>query len=457
MGFKKSASIKVMPGVRVRVSTKGVSAYAGRTKIAGTSTTQTRRTPVRQPSIRNTAARSSAAQNAPRVPAGPTVKPGMLAPKEEKALYAYAVTRHMAELDPMVLQHPIYGQAAAALLGVQHLQAGNYEACVHALHSVVHSNPPIEINHFMSKYLPHFSFELDIAGGVTAQFPMTNDALTLALVEALQSLHRIPEAIEYVERLNPTYPALLSLVELNSDEGNWHEVIRLTDSVPVDSEITGLLAILRSQAHFELDQLVAAKECLKPLTASKKYSDNLRFKALALRSNISLEEKAYARAIADLEKILAENSQISGIREAIANVHQSRDEAEQLKAQEIAAKTAETLRLREEKSAEAQRIRDEKIAETQRLREIKTAESLRLREEKAAAKLDLNATAVMQTGVINLSGDLKEEAAVNVDDSTASLPVNTANEAGFYADPEGVAPFRYWVGNAWTSRVRMTK
>lgn len=289
MGFKKSASIKVMPGVHVRVSTKGVSAYAGRTKIAGTSPSQTRRTPARQPSARVTAATSSA----PRVPARPAAKPGMLAPKEEKALYAYAVTRHTAELDPMVLQHPVYGQAAAALLGLQHLQAGNSEACVHALQSVVHSNPPVESNHFVSKYLPYFSFELDIAGGVTAQFPMTNDALTLALVEALQSLQRIPEAIEYVEGLHPTYPALLSLVELYSDEGNWQEVVRLTDSLLVDSEITGFLAILRSRAHFELDQLVAAKECLKPLTTNKKYSDNLRFKALALRSNISLEERTY--------------------------------------------------------------------------------------------------------------------------------------------------------------------
>ncbi|WP_442860097.1 DUF2510 domain-containing protein [Arthrobacter sp. zg-Y179] len=27
----------------------------------------------------------------------------------------------------------------------------------------------------------------------------------------------------------------------------------------------------------------------------------------------------------------------------------------------------------------------------------------------------------------------------------------------FYPDPEGVAPFRYWDGEAWTSRVRMTQ
>ncbi len=457
MGFKKSTSIKVMPGVRVRVSTKGVSAYAGRTKIVGTSTASSRRSTSHRAPARKTTTRPTAVRNSAPAPRyTPAAKPGMLAPKEEKALYAYAVTRHMAELDPKVMQHPVYGQAAAALLGLQHLQSGNNEACVQALESVFHGKSPVEANPFMSKYFPNASFELEIAGGVTAQFPVTNTALTLALVEALQSLQRIPEAIKYVEELNPTYPALLSLAELYSDQDNWEEVIRLTDSLNVDSEITGLLAILRSQAHFELDQLGAAKECLKPLTASKKYSDNLRFKALALRSNISLEEKAYGRAITDLEKILAENSQISGVRDAIANVHQAREDAEQLKSQAASAKTAEALRIRTEKAADAQRLRDEKTAEAQRSREAKAAETQRLRDEKTAAKMALHATPVMQTGIINLSDDHVEEAPAPKTNSTFDVAVDTPKKAGFYPDPEGVAPFRYWDGKEWTSRIRMT-
>lgn len=442
MGFKKSASIKVMPGVRVRVSTKGVSAYAGRTKIMGTSTSSS----VRRTTARRAPSRTSAPRPAAMPKATPAVKPGVFAPKEEKALYAYAVTRQVTELDPIVLQHPIYGHAAAAILGLQHLQSGNNEPCVQALQAVVHGLSPIETNPFLLKYMPSFTFELEVAGGVTAQLPLTNAALTLALAEALQSLSRIPEAIQYVEQLDPTYPALLSLTELYSDLGDWEEVIRLTDQLPVNSELTALLAILRSQGHFGLDQLVAAKECLKPLTASKKFSDNIRFKALALRSNINLEEKAYARAIADLEKILAENSQISGIREAIAHVNQARLDAELLKADAAAAKVAETTRAREQKATE-----------TQRLREEKAAEALRLREEKAAAKLALKNVPVMQTGVINLSDDFEMDAPSPIVQMPATPDRDTSKEAGFYPDPEQIAPYRYWDGKAWTSRVRMTQ
>ncbi|MCQ1950146.1 DUF2510 domain-containing protein [Arthrobacter sp. zg-Y859] len=295
----------------------------------------------------------------------------MLAPREEKALYAYGVTRTAAGLDPLVLQHPVYGQAAAALLGLQLLHAGDHEACVRQLQSAIHAPEPVETNLFVLKYLPGFSFTLEIAGGVSVRLPLTNAALTLALAEGLQSLGRGPEAIQYIEQLEPTLPALLSLTELYSDRRDWEEVLRLTDGVNVDSDVTALLAILRSQAHLELGHRVAAEECLEPVTENRGLSRNVRFKALVLRSNIHLAEHEYGPAVADLEKILAEDSQIPGIREAIA-----------------------------------------------RFRKI------------SQDKVEAEPVPAKRTG---------------------------GRAAGFYPDPEGVAPFRYWDGEAWTSRVRMTQ
>lgn len=437
MGFKKSTSIRVMPGVTVRVSAKGVSAYAGRTKLAGTSSSS------RRPAPRNAPQRRAAPAVPPRPASLP--KPGLLAPKEEKALYAYAVSGQAPGLDGLVMQHPVYGQAAAALLGLQQFRDGKAEAAAVQLRSAIYGPAPIETNPFILKYLPGFTYDLEIAGGVIVSLPLTGAALTLVLAEALQLLHRGEEAIYFVEQLDPTYPALLSLTELYSDREDWDEVIRLTDRVPVDSEVTALLAILRSQAHLELGQLVAAKECIKPLTASKKYSENIRFKALVHRSNISLQEKAYGRAVADLEKILAENSQVPGICEAIAAINGAKLEAEREKA-DAAAK----------KAAEAQRQREVRAAEAQRQREAKAAEAKRVREEKAAAKLALKAAPVIQAGVINLSddvadGDVPEPSAPEIHDSA------TGKDPGFYPDPEGIAPFRYWDGQTWTSRVRMTQ
>ena len=386
----------------------------------------------------------------------PVQKPGLLAPKEEKALYAYAVSGKASGLDPLVMNHPVYGQAAAALLGCQQFQAGNLEACVQQLSNVISGYSPIEANPFVVKYMPDFFYDLEIAGGVIVRLPLTNAALTLILAEALQDLQRGDEAIHYVEQLDPTYPALLSLTELYAERGDWNEMLRLTDRLPVDSEVTALLAILRSRAHLALGQLVAAKECLKPLISSKKHTENIRFKALVQRSSISLEEKAYGRAVADLEKILAENSQIRGVREAILAVEHAKQEAEEAKAASVAAKAAAAQQLREEKAAAAQRLREEKAAAALRLREEKAAAALRLREEKAAQKRAQLIQPVIQTGIISLSDG--ENTVERTQTDKQDSPIGSQEKApGFYPDPEGVAPYRYWDGRGWTTRIRMTQ
>lgn len=393
----------------------------------------------------------------------------MFSPKEEKALYAYFVSRKDVALDPSVMLQPVYAQTAYTLLGLQFLASGHTEDCIHALQNALAGPLPLESNKFIHRYFPNYRLDLDIAGGVSVQLPVSSDAVSLALAEALQSQGRVDEAINCVEQASPTYPALLSLTELYSEKQDWQEVVRLTDYIEVGSEIGALLAIFRSQAHLYLGQMTAAKECLKPITASKKYSVNLRFQALALRSSISLEEKAYGRAIADLERILAENSQVPGIRQALDAVNATKHDAEQAKVQaaeqkvaeaeqDREAKKAETARIRDEKAAEVLRVRAEKSAEAVRVREEKAAAAAKLREEKAAAKLALQNVPVMQTGVINLSDDvIDEEPARPRAPKEESIPTTAGPKAaGFYPDPEGVAPFRYWDGNSWTPRIRMT-
>lgn len=450
MGFRQSTSIRVMPGVRVRVSAAGISAYAGRTRIAGSAPARARSGP--QP--RRTA------RVAPKAPTQ-APKPGVFSPKEERALYAFFVSRKDVALDPSVMMQPVHAQTAFALMGLQFLASGNMVDCIHPLQNALAGPQPLESNNFIHKYFPNYQLDLDIAGGLSAQLPVSTDAIRLALAEALQSQGRLDEAILCVEHASPTYPALLSLTELYSAKQDWSEVVRMTDYIEVGSEIGALLAILRSEAHLNLGQLTAAKECLKPITASKKYSENLRFQALALRSNISLEEKAYGRAIADLEKILAENSRVPGILQALEAVNAAKAESEDAKLQSSQKRLLEAEQVREAKKAETLRLREEKAAQALRLREEKAAEALRVREEKAAAKLAARNAPVMQTGIINLSDDAHDtaesEAAAARDCVAEPASSSSATrEPGFHPDPEGVAPFRYWDGNAWTSRIRMT-
>lgn len=145
----------------------------------------------------------------------------------------------------------------------------------------------------------------------------------------------------------------------------------------------------------------------------------------------------------DLEKILAEDSRVPGVREASTRIQHRQQDVEQEKSDAARQKEHPAQQNREQ----AERAKDEKRAEAERIRAEKAAERERLLVRRAAQK------PALQAAVIDLSFD--EEAL-----RATSEPASAHSEAGglltgFYPDPEEVAPFRYWDGSAWTSRIRM--
>ncbi|WP_026538506.1 DUF2510 domain-containing protein [Arthrobacter sp. 9MFCol3.1] len=367
----------------------------------------------------------------------------MFASKEEKALFAFVSQSEALRLDEAVLAHPQYAKLGNVLLGLRHLIHGRTDTAVEYLREGLSVDGGLESHAFTQKYLSGYRLTLGIAGGVSVELPLSHDATTLALAEGLQIQGQTQAAVYYVEALDPSYPALLSLADLYIDLNDWNEVLRLTNGVGVDSEITAMLAIFRAKSHLALGELVAAKECIKTLTASKKYGSGLRFQALALRSEISLAEGAFARAMADLEKILAEDSRVPGLREAMTRV--------QLRQQEVEKEKSDAARQKEraakEKREQAERAKDDKRTEAERVRAEKAAERERLMAQRAAPK------PAMQAAIIDLSFD--EEALPAHSEPASARPEAGGLLPGFYPDPQEVAPFRYWDGSAWTSRIRM--
>lgn len=430
MGFKKSTSFKVMPGVRVRVSTSGVSTYVGgRKTTARRNPASSRPTPVRMPTS---------------APATAAARPGLFAPKEEKALFTFVSQPEALSLDEAVLAHPQYAKLGNVLLGLRHLIHGRTDPAVDYLRAALSLGGGLESHAFTQKYLAGYRLTLGIAGGVAVELPLSHDATTLALAEGLQIQGQTQAAVYYVEALDPSYPALLSLADLYIDLQDWNEVLRLTNGVGIDSEITAMLAIFRAKSHLALGELVAAKECIKSLTAGKKYGTGLRFQALALRSEISLAEGAFARATADLEKILAEDASVPGLREALTRIQHRQLQV----GQEKLDAAREKERAAELKREQAERAKEEKRSEAERVRAEKTAERERLLAQRSAPKPALQAT------VIDLSFD-DDDALPAASEPSPVQPNAGALLPGFYPDPEEVAPYRYWDGSAWTSRIRM--
>ncbi|GAA1761157.1 hypothetical protein GCM10009712_07200 [Pseudarthrobacter sulfonivorans] len=429
MGFRKSKSFKVMPGVRVRVSTSGVSTYVGGRK------TTARRAPA--------SSRPASVRTPAPAPAIASARPGIFAPKEEKALYSFLSQPEALSLDETVLAHPQYAKLGNVLLGLRHLSHGRMDPAAEYLRTALSLGGGLESHAFTQKYLSGYWLRLGIAGDVSVELPLSHDAATLALAEVLQLQGQTQAAVNYVEALDPSYPALLSLADLYVDLQDWHEVLRLTNGVGIDSEFTAMLAIFRAKSHLALGELVAAKECIKALTASKKYGSGLRFQALALRSEISLAEGAFARATADLEKILAEDSSVPGLREALTRIQRRQEEVEQEKADAAREKT----RIAEQKREEAERAKEAKRTEAERLR----AEKVAARALQTARRAE--AAPVLQAAIIDLSFD--EDAPPAPSQPASAHSMAGALSPGFYPDPQGVAPLRYWDGSAWTSRIRM--
>ena len=443
MGFKRSTSFQMVPGVRVRVSTSGVSVNGRRvTGSSGSGRSSTRARSAPQP------------RYTPPPPSAP--KPGWLSSSEEKSLFAAVVERKAMDVDDTVRFHPNFAKVAHALLGLRMLEAGQLDRAADYLQYAISAPGDIVHHPFVQKYLPDFDYELSIYDGISASLPMGDTLLRLAGAEALQALGRLQEAAQLVEDAMPSAPAALSLADLYGETGRWDEVVELTDGLTVQDELTAGLALLRGEAQMNLANYTAAKECIKSLTTSRKLGDDIRHAALALRAEIQAAEGAFGRARADLEKILAENSRYPGLKDALADLHHREDAA-------TTAKEQEKQRL----AAEKERTAAAKREEQERAREEKKAEAERLRAERAQTRQPRPAPAAAQAGFIDLTA---EEGTPVVPSRAASSQAATAEEPaadaetndepgdpGFYPDPEGVAPFRYWDGTAWTSRVRMTR
>ncbi|MDJ0319510.1 DUF2510 domain-containing protein [Pseudarthrobacter sp. PS3-L1] len=385
-------------------------------------------------------------------------------------LFAFVSAPETFSLDEAVLANQQYAKLSHALLGLRLLTNGRTQEAVEHLRTAVSLNGALELHAFTAKYLPSYRLTLGIAGGVSVDLPISDDAIVLALAEGLQNLDQAQVAIYYVEALDPSYPALLSLTDLYMDMEDWHEVVRLTDGIAIDSELTATLAIFRSKSHLALGELVAAAECIKTLAPSKKYGTEVRFQALALRAEVSLREGSPARALADLERILAEDSTVPGLRDAMARVRDRQKEldhekeaaarqaaGEKERAAEMKRELAE--RAKEEKRQEVERVREEKRQLAERAKEEKRAEVERVKAEKAAAKEVLQAQRaapkpVLQAGIIDLSVDDEDIAADSGEREQVQADAG-AMAPGFYPDPQEVAPYRYWDGSDWTSRIRM--
>jgi hypothetical protein len=225
-------SFKVMPGVRMTVTPRGVGMSAG-TRGARVSmhssgrVTKTVGVPGSGMSYVSTStARKRATSSRATPTSAPAPKPGLLAPKGEKALYAALVPNvDPSKLAAVVSQFPDYALVAKTVIGFAlHNEPRSAE---NALNSVFDSQRDPAQEPFARKYLGAARCTVSIADGVKATLPLNRDAVGLMLGELLQRAGNVAGAIDVVEQLEPSTHAAVSLAELYVDTKRYDAVVEL--------------------------------------------------------------------------------------------------------------------------------------------------------------------------------------------------------------------------------------
>jgi tetratricopeptide (TPR) repeat protein len=321
-------SIKVAPGVRLNVSKRGVGASAGGRGGRYSVHSSGRRTVSAgggvvpgvyyQKSVSGSGSRESAGQA--ETPTAPVAakKPGLFAPKGEKALYKAVKTQDVQAIKRVGEEHPDFRLPSYSLAGLMLLTDEPAESeCL--LDEAFATGKDPAADKFISTYL-RTRLELSIARGVTAELPINRDAVGLALAELKQDHEDLAGAIDVVEQLEPTTYAAVSLAELYAQTGRWDDVIELTEGIKNEDDASALLCVFRGQAFREQGYHDAAHEALKEALRARSRAAPIRHLALAERAQNYLAQGKKAMARKDLERILAEDSSYEGVRERLAEL-----------------------------------------------------------------------------------------------------------------------------------------
>ncbi|MEI7520906.1 MAG: DUF4236 domain-containing protein [Thermoleophilia bacterium] len=336
MGFRIRKSIRVMPGVRLNLSKTGIGAsfgsnygrvslhssgretFASRTGIPGITYMRSIK-PHPEPAGAGQQggappggpARTQAPRAAP--PAPPPLpeefkrkKPGMFASAGEKALYEAVISQNRTMARTAGDEHPDARLAGYTLAGLWMMEDDPGQA-ITLLQWVMDSDGDPATDAFVQQYLST-SVELGLAEGVSVSLPICREAVGLSLAELMQEAGRIDDAIHLVEGMEPTGSTAVSLAELYVLEGEWQQVIALTDGLANGDDATALLLAYRGVAFRETGVPDAAVEAFKMALRAPSRSAQVRHLALIERARTLAAMGRKAGARKDVGKVLAEDS-----------------------------------------------------------------------------------------------------------------------------------------------------
>jgi tetratricopeptide (TPR) repeat protein len=261
--------------------------------------------------------RSSGSRPQPRETAAAPAKPGMLAPKYEKAFYkgvqALLAGQHEAALGAFreASERDTSDKSASddLLAGLTTLQAGDHEGAIPFLEKVVGSDVPLP-DELVLKYAPSLVMSITVTENVSVESEPSSLFAALALVESYQRVGRAEEAIGLLQGLvevGPEPALVLSLCELYADEGDWDEIVDLAAGTPNEDDVTLQIRLFQAQAMIEQGMREPALEVYRDALRSKKRSPELLKEARYSRGRLLIEMGKRAQGRKDLAGVYADD------------------------------------------------------------------------------------------------------------------------------------------------------
>ena len=178
-------------------------------------------------------------------------KPGMFAPKGEKAFRGAVVSGDPEAMLAVAGQDPQYALAAKTIAGLLFMETA-FDRGVAMLEEVVRSGADVRHDPFVKKYLPDAGLSVEVAAGVVVHLPLQNNSIILLLAELYQAGGRGEQAMEMLRSAEQTTHIRLSLSELLYESGRFDEVVATTTGTHNDDDVTALMLAYRGRALAEL-------------------------------------------------------------------------------------------------------------------------------------------------------------------------------------------------------------
>jgi len=160
---------------------------------------------------------------------------------------------------------------------------------------------------YVKKYFKGITPQVQITNGISTSSIYNDQTLGHILVELLQQLKKVDDAVVILEEMIPNQLTAISLADLELQQKDYDGVLETTEDIENEDDATGMLLVLRGIAFREQSMHDASLECFKRALAKRSRSEGLLHRAHFERAETYSRMGKRAMAVKDLEKILVDD------------------------------------------------------------------------------------------------------------------------------------------------------